>query len=186
MASSKRDFQVCGYDVEIITKKDTDSIDVTIDFYKEKQHAFRDAFVLSHKAEPFLQSVVNTLYKCFDSKALKEEFISFNPLSKSFAFQFDADAAKSARTVSLWRDLSLKRLRYPTKEEAIEVVKAANAKLLDTDPAHKVEVQCINAHDIHDAEWQLEAILSLTPGLLACCLCSVHCIVRGYMLCVFM
>lgn len=168
MASkSQRKFKVYGYDVTVITDKtkdDSNSIDVTIDFYKGKQHAFRDAFALSHKSDAFLTSVVNTLYQCFDAKALNQ-FISFNDLSKSFAFQFDADPVKNARTGSLWLDAQLDRLKYPTKEDAIGAAKRANAKLLDTDPAHKVEVRCINAHDIHAQSWQLELVFSLTPGM---------------------
>ena len=60
--------------------------------------------------------------------------------------------------------MTLQRTKY-TKEEAIDQVQALNAHLLSTNPAHKMSVQCINSHIIYAAEWELEVVLSLTPGI---------------------
>ena len=172
--SQKREFKVGTHDVTITTLKSKDEkntiIDVTIDYLNGKRHVFRDEFVLSHTAEPFLQNVVDTLYTCFGDEAVKHKFISYDEQSKSFSFQFESANATASHTLPVIRTVSLSRSEF-TEQEAIQRVISDNDKLLSSSP-NKHRVHCINSHVVDDTTWCIEVELSLRPGI--CSLCYLY------------
>ena len=164
---------------------------------------FIDELVIRHKYKSFLLEVVRTLYYCFSKKAIDKGFIILNKDINSFSFAFEStDKSKSSPSIqsgqllSCIRTCSLSRTKY-TKQHAINKVKESNKNIhfqyrskyesvdeqkqnqlniYDANNTKPIIVECINAHHIHDPQWELEVTLNLSPGiyhlLFLCALCK--------------
>eukprot|EP01084_Bolivina_argentea_P170402 295297_1 len=117
----------------------------------------------------FLHQVVHTIHACFSKEAIANGFIHHNEELGTFQFQFEVDDNSNTRILSVIRTCCLSKAKY-TKQAAIDKVMQVNAPLIKQwkqtpDNTNKLSVDCINAHVIHDPQWELEVTLNLKPGL---------------------
>ncbi len=126
----------------------------------ESSHSFFDQIWLEHKSQPFLKATVNTIFRAFDC----DDFIQYNQHTNQFEFKFEA----KQNMITLTKYVSLSRKKH-TKEEAETLLKDRHHSFESIKPC-KVQIQCVNLHEIDDKYWDFEMNLTLLPGINICIL----------------
>eukprot|EP01084_Bolivina_argentea_P191220 328468_1 len=164
----KEDIKLFGYNVKIETVEEKsqeddansngeESLHIRISYKKSaNKPEFMDEFIVSHKNRDFLSEVVNTIRACFGKEAIQSDFIKYNTAINCFEFSFES---KTNRLTTI-RTCCLSRAKYYTKQEAIQKIKDSNYEI--TKNGGILSVECINAHHIHDPQWELEVTLNVS------------------------
>ena len=111
--------------------------------------SFFDQIWLQHKSNSFLHATVNTIFRAFDC----DDFIQYNEHTNQFEFKFEA----KQNMTTLTKYVSLSRKDY-TKEHAERVLKDRHMGFENHKPC-KVQIQCVNSHEIGDQEWDFEVFI---------------------------
>eukprot|EP01084_Bolivina_argentea_P293077 504010_1 len=121
---------------------------------KRSSSSFFDHIWLEHKSKAFLHATVNTIFRAFDC----DDFIQYNEHTNQFEFNFEA----KQNMTTLTKYVSLSRTKY-TQEEAETLLKDRHHAFESIKPC-KVQVCCVNSHEIEDKDWDFEVNLTLLPG----------------------
>lgn len=108
--------------------------------------SFFDQIWLQHKSVSFLHATVNTIFRAFDC----DDFIQYNEHTNQFEFKFEA----KQNMTTLTKYVSLSRKEY-SKEQAERTLKDRHMVFENHKPC-KVQIQCVNSHEIMDPEWDFE------------------------------